>query len=687
MRSILPSVAGLAVLLLAGLAPAEPPDPAQIQAAALARLVQADEQFDAGAVAKALAGYQSASESFRKLAEDFPAWQPDDIQARLKHCQERIAALQPDPGKLEDTEPLMDGLLAELAELGSESLANPDDAQALLQEGTDSLPSPVESLLAEITDLDGPPPSSPGAGLPLLQEKSSGKKDAAVDHLWAEMAAGDDSLPGPEKTMPHPSGTAGDSAPPAGPEEPTHAAEKQQLQEKLARQQAELDELHAKLTGQDELLQARTGEIQQLQAQLNRKESEKDALAPEPPSKDSQNQDDLPDLRKREREAQSALKDLNKELAGNQKKIRQLEERNQDLDRAQSRTLASLDRLQGELAAKEKQLSQLVAETRQLRSQMDGGQNVVANLQATLAAKDRQLEQLEQNFRQLQDSERKAQSSVKILRTELAGRDQYFDALQREIQARSQLSQTVGTMENRINELTARNRQLEQDVAALGQERDQAETRARQAEAKQQDAESRARRAVAALAQAQPSTSVPPPPAATAKEPVPEPPVAVAALAQEIADPTAPESAATEAIRQLLEVGDNQAALAAVRQARQADPADVNLAHLEGIALIRRQSYTAAAALLTDLARNNPRHAEIHAALGAAMMGAGFHEEARDILLMAARLDKQMPECLFNLAQLHAFIDPVDLKLARRFYHQARALGLAPDPRLEEVLK
>ena len=68
------------------------------------------------------------------------------------------------------------------------------------------------------------------------------------------------------------------------------------------------------------------------------------------------------------------------------------------------------------------------------------------------------------------------------------------------------------------------------------------------------------------------------------------------------------------------------------------------------------------------------------------MMGAGFHAEARETLLMAVKLDKNLPECHYNLAQLYAFIDPIDLKLARKSYKQARDFGLAADPQLEKIL-
>ena len=144
---------------------------------------------------------------------------------------------------------------------------------------------------------------------------------------------------------------------------------------------------------------------------------------------------------------------------------------------------------------------------------------------------------------------------------------------------------------------------------------------------------------------------------------------------------------AADYVRQLLQEGDNDAALATVQNARKAARNDMNLTLIEGIALIRLQRYPEAADMLIGLAKNNPRNAEVNATLGAAMMGAGFYEEARETLLIAVKLDKNLPECHYNLAQLYAFIDPIDLKLARKYYKQARDLGLAADKQLEKALK
>lgn len=165
-------------------------------------------------------------------------------------------------------------------------------------------------------------------------------------------------------------------------------------------------------------------------------------------------------------------------------------------------------------------------------------------------------------------------------------------------------------------------------------------------------------------------------------------PAAAASVAATVPPRTVPKGMpVADFVRQLLQEGENEAALATVQNARKTRPTDMNLVLIESIALIRLQQYREAAAMLVDLAKNNPRNAEIHATLGAAMMGAGFYEEARETLLMAVKFDKNLPECHFNLAQLYALVDPKDLRKARKHYKQALELGIPPDAQLDKILK
>ena len=179
---------------------------------------------------------------------------------------------------------------------------------------------------------------------------------------------------------------------------------------------------------------------------------------------------------------------------------------------------------------------------------------------------------------------------------------------------------------------------------------------------------------------AQPAPAATPPPAAPAT-----PPPAARTLPRDNTPPRPipPGTDPAAFVRQLLADGENKAALATIRQARLSAPDDLNLALIEGIALIRLDAYDDASALLIPLARANPKHAEIRATLGAAMMGAGDYDQARDTLEEAVKLDKKLAEAHYNLALLYAFAAPVKEKLARRHYREALSLGIDPDPNLE----
>ena len=368
--------------------------------------------------------------------------------------------------------------------------------------------------------------------------------------------------------------------------------------------------------------------------------------------------------------------------------------------------VAEIDTLQGELDS-------LTAQNAQLKSDLD-------------AANGRLAERA--------NSDKTAEES---LRADLKAKEDRILALENDIEAKKQLDQALNDMEAQVNELRAQNERLDKEIKTLDQEldaaedrADQAEGQAKQAEAKQKDAERDLKKArderadvekeLAALqrkpifekaarekeekaepkpeakakSESKPEVEAKPAPEAAEKaveKATEEPKAAPAAISRVMATvppkPIPDGMTAADYVRQLLQEGDNDAALATVQNARKAARNDMNLTLIEGIALIRLQRYPEAADMLIGLAKNNPRNAEVNATLGAAMMGAGFYEEARETLLIAVKLDKNLPECHYNLAQLYAFIDPIDLKLARKYYKQARDLGLPVDAQLEKALK
>ena len=353
----------------------------------------------------------------------------------------------------------------------------------------------------------------------------------------------------------------------------------------------------------------------------------------------------------------------------------------------------------------------------------------VTRLENELAALDTDNLRLREELK----SASKAKADLDALRADLAQKNARIQALEQELGAKQQLDQALNDMEASVNDLRAENERLKTEMKNLDAELDDAEVRADQAELKAQQAENKLKEAEKTAQKAEKEiqkaekeaqkardqqaeaeerladakkkaeTEKPKAEAEKAKAEAPAKPAekkveaaktepAREAAASPVAATVPPRAvpkgmSAADFVRQLLQEGENDAALATVQEARKARPTDMNLVLIESIALIRLQQYREAAAMLVDLAKNNPRNAEIHATLGAAMMGAGFYEEARETLLMAVKLDKNLPECLYNLAQLYAQVDPRDVKLARKYYKQACDLGLAPDRQLEKILK
>ena len=353
----------------------------------------------------------------------------------------------------------------------------------------------------------------------------------------------------------------------------------------------------------------------------------------------------------------------------------------------------------------------------------------VARLENELAALDTENSRLRGELK----SATQARTDLDALRADLAQKDARIQAFQKELEAKQQLDQALNDMEASANDLRAENERLKEELKNLDAELDDAEVRADQAELKAKQAEDQlkaaeqtAQKAEKEIQKAEKETQKARDQMAEAEEQLahakkkaeaeksarePEKakteapakpaekktetakaesaaPVAASPVAATVPPRSVPKGmAAADFVRQLLQEGDNDAALATVQEARKTRPTDMNLVLIESIALIRLQQYREAAAMLVDLAKNNPRNAEIHATLGAAMMGAGFYEEARETLLMAVKFDKNLPECHYNLAQLYALVDPKDLKQARKHYKQALDLGIAPDAQLDKALK
>lgn len=654
--------------LVANTLHATPADPSRLQNEAYVNLVQADQSLDAGQLEQALSQYRLARDTYLQLLQDFPEWEPRIAQFRKTYCDKQIADIE-------------------------QRAANP----------------PADAAPAG----EAPPPASPvPEPIPADSAESPAPESAPADVSAAETDSPREES-GPVPQLEQPSSNAEAASPPAeriDKNKKRRSADKDQtaLRKQLDEAEKSLRRLQDELTAKDGQIKetdaARAAEIEQLQKRISGFEAERAetesaqnaqrALAAENDSL----RKELDIAKQRMGEPQSdangaPLRALRTELADTTKQFRAADKENQRLRKKLDKAEASLLRIQSEQAEQDGKIKEadtaraaeieqlkariagleaeqaqpesvqkaqlaLTAENDSLRKELDDARTSLQNLQADLDVQTGEKKVLEESTRQLRDQQGKDQDGLRDLRDQLAAKDQQLDELRKELDSRMNLDSTIklaekesARLQGKIDHLNQRIADLDAALQASEFRADLADTKARQAEAKRKEAEQ-------ALAQAGAGST----PASMGPNP-------------------------SDAVRHLMQSGNDSAALAAVREARKVSPDDRDLALLEGTSLVRLRLYPEAVSLLSILAQKNPRKAEIHAALGAAQIGAGSYEEARKTLLESVRLDDNLPESHFNLAQIYARIEPKNLAQARKCYQQALELGLAPNERFEQALK
>ena len=305
-------------------------------------------------------------------------------------------------------------------------------------------------------------------------------------------------------------------------------------------------------------------------------------------------------------------------------------------------------------------------------------------------------------------------TEIAALKSQLAAANHDLDESRELHLALDEAEAQTAELTAKLADLTAENQRLTEEIDSLEQAAIDANTTAGMASAKLAFLESELsdlRDAQSAKPAASPETSTPPPPPA-ANEPAnpapapdespvipptlvseplpdePEPPLAEPQPTLRATVPPAQVPADTTPaafVRQLIAAGDLQTALATVQAVRANDADNDTLALIEATILIRLEAYDDAAALLIPFAKAHPKNADIHATLGAAMLGAGDYDQARETLEVAVKLNKKLAEAHYNLALLYAFTDPVSTRTARKHYEQALKYGIAPDPSLDAI--
>ncbi|MFT7490381.1 MAG: tetratricopeptide (TPR) repeat protein [Candidatus Promineifilaceae bacterium] len=165
------------------------------------------------------------------------------------------------------------------------------------------------------------------------------------------------------------------------------------------------------------------------------------------------------------------------------------------------------------------------------------------------------------------------------------------------------------------------------------------------------------------------------------KTDTPKAPKAVASTSgtRENDDPTRIASAFEARARQLIQDGDPKGARKLLMDAMRKSPDDPQLRFLIATAQCQAGQYDDALFILDELAVDQADSAYIAVLQGAAYLGRGDLDKARQRLEFAIKLNGDLAEAHFNMAGLLLALSPVDRDLALAHYERAIKLGAEPD--------
>ena len=358
---------------------------------------------------------------------------------------------------------------------------------------------------------------------------------------------------------------------------------------------------------------------------------------------------------------------------------------------AVQRQIAELRR---KLAAAEGERDRLQGESVKLRAELEAARRELeasADLREEVEGLRKEREAQDEALSEMEELTRGSEGEVAGLRAEIERLQGEMDDVgitgEQNDYLRKQAERRAEELAEEVAQLRAENKRLQKEL--------------KKKEAALEKAEKAAEKAAEEVAET---------PAATGEETAPgqaEEVAEVAEPAEEVAEPVE-EGAATASepgiypprpvppgmdaedfVRRLLEAGDTEVALATVCELRAGGRGkELGLGLLEGKARIMLGQYREALRLLAALGRENPDNADVMADFGAAALGAGEYDLARDALEDALRLDGDVSgECSYNLALLYAQVDPVDLRAAKAHYERALEAGVERDEALEEMLE
>ena len=106
-----------------------------------------------------------------------------------------------------------------------------------------------------------------------------------------------------------------------------------------------------------------------------------------------------------------------------------------------------------------------------------------------------------------------------------------------------------------------------------------------------------------------------------------------------------------------------------------------------GIVYYQQSKFDDALSELTKSLAINPKSATAHNYLGITASQKGWQEAAEKEMLDAIAENPEYADAHFNLAVVYSTSQPPAKELARRHYEKALALGAAPDPTLDKLLR
>jgi tetratricopeptide (TPR) repeat protein len=133
--------------------------------------------------------------------------------------------------------------------------------------------------------------------------------------------------------------------------------------------------------------------------------------------------------------------------------------------------------------------------------------------------------------------------------------------------------------------------------------------------------------------------------------------------------------------------GKLKAAELTLKKAIALAPADEFTHTTLGIVFYQQSKFDDALSELTKSLAINPKSATAHNYLGITASQKGWQEAAEKEMLEAIAENPEYTDAHFNLAVVYATSQPPAKELARRHYTKAIALGAAPDPTLDKILR